>query len=310
MHESVLLHEAVAALAIDKDGLYIDGTFGRGGHSRYLLSQLSSQGRLIVFDKDPQAIEAANQLKEADARVSVVHDSFSHLSEEMAKRGLLGQVSGVLLDLGVSSPQLDEAGRGFSFLKDGPLDMRMNTQRGLSAADWINEADQDEIRLVLSKYGEEKFAGLIAKKIVERRAQQSFERTLELSMFIEGVIPKKFHKHKHPATRSFQGIRIHINNELADLEALLEHVVPVLKVGGRLSVISFHSLEDRMVKQFIKKQEKGPEVPRNIPLMSIPREAHMVSVGKAVKPSDQEQADNIRARSAILRAAEKVAAHG
>lgn len=308
MHESVLLHEAVAALNIKADGIYVDGTFGRGGHSRYLLSQLSEKGRLIVFDKDEQAIAVAKELAAEDPRVQVEHASFAQMNDVLARAGLAGKVDGILLDLGVSSPQLDQAERGFSFMRDGPLDMRMDQTRGVTAAQWINEAEQYDIRHVLQVYGEEKFAGLIAKHVVEARAKKPFERTLELAQLIAEVIPARAReKGKHPATRSFQALRIQINGELEDLQNLLDGVVPVLAEAGRLVVISFHSLEDRIVKHFIREQEKGPQLPRYIPVSTTTRGEHLVSVGKAVKAGDDEVSSNTRARSAVMRVAEKVA---
>ncbi|CAA0114354.1 Ribosomal RNA small subunit methyltransferase H [BD1-7 clade bacterium] len=305
MHQSVLLQESVDALITKADGFYVDGTFGRGGHSRAILSSLGDNGRLLGFDKDPQAVEYA-VAEITDDRFELWHGSFAEMRQEVEARGRLGQLNGILLDLGVSSPQLDQADRGFSFMNDGPLDMRMDTSAGETAAEWLNRADQRDIRYVLKVYGEEKFAGLIAKKIVDRRDQQPFERTLDLADFIEQIIPKSVKLKKHAATRSFQAIRIHINQELNDLERLLSDVVDMLAPGGRLVVISFHSLEDRIVKQFIRAQERGPVIPRNIPISTIARDPHLVSVGKAVKAADAEVSENVRSRSAIMRIAEKV----
>ncbi|CAA0083803.1 Ribosomal RNA small subunit methyltransferase H [BD1-7 clade bacterium] len=305
MHQSVLLQESVDALITKADGFYVDGTFGRGGHSRAILGSLGDNGRLLGFDKDPQAVEyAAAEI--SDDRFELWHGSFAEMRQEVDARGQLGQLNGILLDLGVSSPQLDQADRGFSFMNDGPLDMRMDTSAGETAAEWLNRADQGDIRYVLKVYGEEKFAGLIAKKIVDRRDQQPFERTLDLADFIEQIIPKSVKLKKHAATRSFQAIRIHINQELDDLQRLLADVVDMLAPGGRLVVISFHSLEDRIVKQFIRAQERGPVIPRNIPISTIARDPHLVSVGKAVKAADAEVSENVRSRSAIMRIAEKV----
>lgn len=309
MHESVLLHESVAALNISAAGVYVDGTFGRGGHSSEILKQLSEQGMLIAFDKDLTAIEYAQQEFKGETRLFLNHGSFAEMKESIQRYNKVGEVQGILLDLGVSSPQLDESERGFSFMRDGPLDMRMDCTRGETAAEWINRAKVEEIRHVLQVYGEERFASLIARRIVERREEKLFERTLDLARFIAGVIPNKAQeKGKHPATRSFQAIRIYINGELDDLESLLKDVVSILQVGGRLVVISFHSLEDRIVKQFIRDQERGPQLPRNIPLINIKREEHLVRVGKAIKASAAEVDINVRSRSAILRVAEKVAA--
>ncbi|MCY4044498.1 MAG: 16S rRNA (cytosine(1402)-N(4))-methyltransferase RsmH [Cellvibrionales bacterium] len=307
MHESVLLQEAVAALSIKADGFYVDGTFGRGGHSRVILESLSDQGRLLAIDKDNEAISYANATFGGDQRFLICHGTFASIQTLVESQGKLGKVDGVLLDLGVSSPQLDVADRGFSFLKDGPLDMRMNDKVGETAADWLQSADQSEIRRVFWEYGEEKFSGLIAKKIVERRVHKPFETTLDLANFIKDIIPNKFHQKKHPATRCFQAIRMHINNELGDIEAFLSSILSVLKVGGRLVVISFHSLEDRLIKRFIKNEERGPQLPKHIPIRDIPRPPHFVSVGKAIKPSAIECEGNVRARSAVMRIAEKVA---
>ena len=310
MHYSVLLQESLAALAINADGLYVDGTFGRGGHTAEVLKRLSIEGRLIAFDKDISAIEFGQKKFSDDSRLALKHGSFSEMKEVVDALGLLGKVDGILLDLGVSSPQLDESERGFSFLRDGPLDMRMDNTSGQSVADWLAGAEQWEIKKVLHVYGEEKFAALIAKKIVERRDDQPFIRTLDLANFIEAVIPKKVQakSKKHAATRSFQALRIHINKELYDLECLLADVLSILKPGGRLAVISFHSLEDRIVKHFVRDQEKGPQLPRNIPIIELKREEHMSSIGKAVKASVEELDVNVRSRSAVLRVAEKVAA--
>lgn len=309
MHESVLLHQAVAALNIKADGIYVDGTFGRGGHSRVLLSHLSDKGRLFVFDKDEQAIAAAKALQAEDARVHVVHGSFSSMRTELENAGVAACVDGILLDLGVSSPQLDQAERGFSFMRDGPLDMRMDQSQGETVADWINRAEQYDIRRVLQVFGEEKFAALIAKHIVQRREKKPFTRTRELAELISEVIPARAkEKGKHPATRSFQALRIHINGELEDLQSMLADTPAMLAEGGRLVVISFHSLEDRIVKHFIREQEQGPQVPRYIPITSVARDAHLRSVGKAIKANEEEIAMNVRSRSAVMRVAEKVAA--
>lgn len=309
MHESVLLHETISALNISAEGVYVDGTFGRGGHSSEVLRKLSAKGRLLGFDKDPTAIAHAQENFANEHRLTMHHCSFSEMKQRINELGLLGQVDGILLDLGVSSPQLDESERGFSFLRDGPLDMRMDSSAGQTAAEWINTAEQHDIKHVLRVYGEENFAALIAKKVVERRETQPFERTVDLAEFIEAIIPKRVQQgqKKHAATRSFQAIRIFINRELEDLELLLGDVVSILKPGGRLVVISFHSLEDRIVKHYIREQERGPVIPRNIPIINIQRDAHMKRASKAIKASDVEVDENVRSRSAIMRAAEKVA---
>jgi len=303
-HDSVLLNEAVDALVVDPDGCYVDGTFGRGGHSRVILSRLSSKGRLLVIDKDPQAIAYAHEHFGDDERVIIGHASFAELKDLAAAHGLENGVTGVLLDLGVSSPQLDDPERGFSFTQDGPLDMRMDTSRGQSAAEWIAEAPEEEISTVLKEYGEERFARRMAKAIVVERAQRPFTRTAHLADVIKQANPA-WEKGKNPATRAFQGIRIFINRELDDLALVLDQAVDLLADKGRLVVISFHSLEDRIVKKFIHKQEKGEPLPRHLPIMQDQIDQRLKRVGKAVKASEQELKDNVRARSAIMRIAER-----
>lgn len=303
-HISVLLDEALNGLAVQPDGLYVDGTFGRGGHSRAILSRLSKEGRLIGFDKDPEAIRVGTQLAAEDGRFVVVRRSFADMAEELRQRGLHGQVNGVLLDLGVSSPQLDDAERGFSFLNDGPLDMRMDPAQGQSAAEWINTADEADIATVLKEYGEERFSRRMARAIVMRRAEQPFIRTADLAEVIKVANPA-WEKHKHPATRAFQGIRIFINRELEDLADGLKAALDVLAPGGRLVVISFHSLEDRLVKHFMRREAKGAPIPRGLPIREIDIPISINLVGKAIKPSPEEVAGNPRARSAMLRIAEK-----
>lgn len=303
-HISVLLDEALNGLAVQPDGLYVDGTFGRGGHSRAILSRLSKEGRLIGFDKDPEAIRVGTQLAADDGRFVVVRRSFADMAEELRQRGLHGQVNGVLLDLGVSSPQLDDAERGFSFLNDGPLDMRMDPAQGQSAAEWINTADEADIATVLKEYGEERFSRRMARAIVMRRAEQPFTRTADLAEVIKVANPA-WEKHKHPATRAFQGIRIFINRELEDLADGLKAALDVLAPGGRLVVISFHSLEDRLVKHFMRREAKGAPIPRGLPIREIDIPISINLVGKAIKPSTEEVAGNPRARSAMLRIAEK-----
>lgn len=303
-HVSVLLNEALEGLAVRPQGLYIDGTFGRGGHSRAILRQLSEGGQLLGFDKDPEAIRVGNQLAAEDGRFVVVQRSFAELAEEARARGLHGKVDGVLLDLGVSSPQLDDPLRGFSFLNDGPLDMRMNPAVGQSAAQWINSAAEADIATVLWEYGEERFSRRMARAIVERRAEQPFSRTADLAEVIKQANPA-WEKHKHPATRAFQGIRIFINRELEDLSAGLQAALEVLAPGGRLAVISFHSLEDRQVKQFMRREAKGAPLPRDLPVRDADIQVSLKLIGKAIKPSAAEVAANPRARSAVLRVAEK-----
>ncbi|RHW22901.1 16S rRNA (cytosine(1402)-N(4))-methyltransferase RsmH [Pseudomonas jilinensis] len=303
-HISVLLDEALEGLAVRPDGLYVDGTFGRGGHSRAILARLSREGRLIGFDKDPEAIRAGTELAAEDGRFVVVKRSFAELAEELRARALDGQVNGILLDLGVSSPQLDDPARGFSFLNDGPLDMRMDPDSGQSAADWVNSASESDIATVLKEYGEERFSRRMARAIVERRAQTPFTRTADLAEVIKQANPA-WEKHKHPATRAFQGIRIFINRELADLEQGLKAAVEMLAPGGRLAVISFHSLEDRLVKQFMRREAKGEPLPRDLPVRDVDIPTRLKLQGKAIKPSAAEVAANPRARSAVLRIAER-----
>ncbi|WP_318451676.1 16S rRNA (cytosine(1402)-N(4))-methyltransferase RsmH [Photobacterium leiognathi] len=309
-HVSVLLHESVDGLAIKPDGIYIDGTFGRGGHSRLILSQLGENGRLYSIDRDPQAIAEAQKIN--DPRFEIIHGPFSGMEKYMKERDLIGRVDGVLLDLGVSSPQLDDAERGFSFMRDGPLDMRMDPTSGQSAAEWLAEAEADDIAWVLKEFGEERFAKRIARGIVEHRENPEKEpltRTRQLASLIAEVSPFK-DKHKHPATRSFQAIRIYINSELDEIQTALNGAVNILAPEGRLSVISFHSLEDRMVKRFIRKESKGPEVPAGLPLteeqIKALGSAALKTVGKAIKPSQTELGHNTRARSSVLRLAERL----
>ncbi|AUX73689.1 16S rRNA (cytosine(1402)-N(4))-methyltransferase RsmH [Erwinia pyrifoliae] len=306
-HTTVLLDEAVNGLNIKPDGIYIDGTFGRGGHSRLILSQLGEHGRLFAIDRDPQAIAAAAEI--TDPRFTIIHGPFSALAEYAEQRGLTGKIDGILLDLGVSSPQLDDAERGFSFMRDGPLDMRMDPTRGLSAAEWLLKAEESDISFVLKTFGEERFARRIARAIVERNREQPMTRTKELADVIYAATPVK-DKFKHPATRSFQAIRIWVNSELEEIEQALKGALSALAAGGRLSVISFHSLEDRIVKRFMREQSRGPQVPHGLPMT----EAQLSSMGgrqlKALgkmMPGESEVADNPRARSSVLRIAERTA---
>lgn len=307
-HTSVLLDEAVNGLNIRDNGIYIDGTFGRGGHSRLILSQLGPEGRLIAIDRDPQAIEAAKSI--TDLRFSIVHGPFSDLAHYVRELDLVGCINGILLDLGVSSPQLDDPERGFSFMRDGPLDMRMDPSRGLSAAEWLMKASADDIAWVLKTFGEERFAKRLAKAIVERNLTQPMTRTKELADLIANASPFR-EKHKHPATRSFQAIRIYINSELEEIERALDGAHEVLAPEGRLSVISFHSLEDRIVKNFIRQHSRGPQVPAGLPLTEAQLRSMggrtIKSIGKMM-PADAEVAENPRARSSVLRFAEKVKA--
>ncbi|WP_287418549.1 16S rRNA (cytosine(1402)-N(4))-methyltransferase RsmH [Reinekea sp.] len=303
-HETVLLVEAVEAV-LAGEGFYIDGTFGRGGHSRHLLSKVGPTSRLLVIDKDPLAIAEAQRLAAQDSRVTVVQDGFANLAQVVAEQGLTGQVCGVLLDLGVSSPQLDDARRGFSFQNDGPLDMRMNPDEGLSAAEWLTVVKEVDLANVLFQYGDERFSRRIAKAIVAARQEQALTSTTQLAEIIKVAHPKWDHK-RHPATKSFQAIRIFINGELVELEQALNAAIEVLKPGGRLAVIAFHSLEDRAVKHFIRLQANGPELPPGLPIPESDIVRTMRAVGKAIKPSKDEVAVNVRSRSAVLRIAEKL----
>lgn len=306
-HESVLLREAIAELAIKEGGIYVDATFGRGGHSQAILERLGPQGRLLAIDLDPEAIAVAKKPPFlSDARFEIEHASFSELEALISKRGWLGKVDGVLLDLGVSSPQLDDQARGFSFLRDGPLDMRMDPSRGIDAMTWINQADANDIANVLYQYGEERFSRRIARAIVSARETTRIETTTQLAKIIEKANPKK-EKHKHPATRSFQAIRIFINQELAALTQCLPQVLEVLSVGGRMCVISFHSLEDRIVKQFIQREAVGDVYPPHFPIPYDQLKRRLRIVGKSIQASEAELQQNPRARSARLRIAEKLA---
>jgi 16S rRNA (cytosine1402-N4)-methyltransferase len=307
-HRTVLLDEAVDALDITgarADGIYIDGTFGRGGHSRLILSRLSERGRLIGFDKDTQAIATAAQMN--DPRFSIVHDSFATMQEALAEQGI-AQVDGILLDLGISSPQVDDAARGFSFRNDGPLDMRMDTTRGVSAAEWLATVPEQLLEKVVRDYGEERFAFQIAKAIVARRAVEPISGTRQLAAIVAGAV-KTREKGKDPATRTFQAIRIFINKELEDLEAGLVAAYAMLAPGARLSVISFHSLEDRMVKQFLAAKVNLPQPDRRLPIRAVDLPQPLMKLIAKIKPSSEEVDANPRSRSAVLRVAERVGAH-
>jgi 16S rRNA (cytosine1402-N4)-methyltransferase len=307
-HAPVLHDEVIAALAIRPDGNYVDGTYGRGGHARSILAELDDDGRLLVLDRDPQAIADAHESLGADRRVSIVHDDYANLRQIIAEFGLLHRVDGILLDLGVSSPQLDDASRGFSFQHNGPLDMRMNPEQGESAAEWLAREDEARIAQVLWEYGEERHSRRIARRIVETRAARPIDDTATLASIIGSVVPRSKKGH-HPATRSFQAIRIHVNQELAQLQRFLAGVLDILKVGGRLLVISFHSLEDRMVKRFIRAESTPARLPRGLPLRDteIDSAVRLKAVGKAIRAGASEVADNPRARSAVLRVAERAA---
>jgi 16S rRNA (cytosine1402-N4)-methyltransferase len=305
-HESVLLAESIAALDIKPDGVYLDATFGRGGHSTQVLAQLSERGRLIALDRDLTAIEAASSLS-GDKRFSIHHCQFTQMAEVLDTLGLCRELDGILMDLGVSSPQLDESERGFSFLRDGPLDMRMDTSQGMSAAEWLSYAELEDIVSVIKDYGEEKFGRRIAHGILEAREIQPIATTKQLADIVVSSVPK-IDQHKHPATRTFQAIRIHINGELEEIKSGLSTAVEQLKPSGRLAVISFHSLEDRIVKRFMKEQSQGLKVPAGMPLTNEQIDSHKVLrlIGKATKPSANEVEYNPRSRSSVLRVAEKL----
>lgn len=304
-HKAVLLTEAVSGLITDTDGIYIDGTFGRGGHASLILSQLSNTGSLIAVDKDPEACEIARENFSRDVRFEIIQTSFANIRELVEQKKYSGKVAGVLLDLGVSSPQIDNPARGFSFLRDGPLDMRMNPEYGVSAAEWLSTAKENDIARVLKDYGEERYSKRIARAITRARLEKPITRTEQLASIVKDANPA-WEKDKHPATRVFQGIRIFINKELEDLKNVLPDILDVLAVGGRLVVISFHSLEDRIVKRFIRDQEKGKHIPKGFPILEKDIIRRMRSITKAIKSSDHEIKNNIRARSAVMRIAQKV----
>jgi 16S rRNA (cytosine1402-N4)-methyltransferase len=306
-HLSVLYEEALQGLNIRPDGIYIDCTFGRGGHSKGILTQLESTGRLLAFDRDLSAVNStyANELRK-DIRFSLHHGCFSELEAVVKTYSWQGKIDGVLMDLGVSSPQLDDSHRGFSFLREGPLDMRMDSSTGISAAEWLQQVDEQTLIKVLFDYGEERFARRIARAVVERRQYSALETTAELARLIEEVVPKR-EKGKHPATRSFQAIRIEINNELEEIKQGLQQAVNVLKPGGRLVVISFHSLEDRIVKRFIRHESGRKFNPGRLPIKEVDIEQGVLKkVGKAIKAGKQEVQYNPRSRSAVMRVAERV----
>jgi len=303
-HQSVLLDEALESLNIRPSGIYIDATFGRGGHSRAILQQLDEKGRLIAFDQDPEAVAYGREQFAGEPRLTIEHCNFNQVADVVEQYGLTGKIDGVLMDLGVSSPQLDDAERGFSFLRSGPLDMRMDTSRGETARQWLARVKPAELINVLKRYGEEKFAKRIATAIVETREQREIKDTGDLAEIISNAIPVK-EKFKHPATRSFQAIRIFINEELQAVERGLKGAASVLAKGGRLSVISFHSLEDRIVKRFMRDISSRPKLPAGLPVMEADIEVPYRLVGKPVVASEAELEANPRARSARLRVLER-----
>lgn len=303
-HVSVLLHESVDLLIGDRDGLYVDGTYGRGGHSEYLLRGLSSDGRLLALDRDPEAIADAENRFRADSRFSVRQANFADLKIVLEEKDWFGKVDGLLLDLGVSSPQLDIAERGFGFTRDGELDMRMDPYSGISAAKWLATVKEDVLVQVLKDYGEERYAKRIGRAIVTAREQQPILRTLQLAEIVKAAHPR-WERHQHPATRSFQAIRIQINGELSAVQGALAVAADVLRTGGRLAIISFHSLEDRLVKRALRKPVPDPAIPRH-----LPQPAQLLhrwkAIGKPIRASEAEVLSNPRARSAVLRVAERV----
>ena len=306
-HLPVMLQEALAQLAVKRKGIYVDATFGRGGHSRALLQRLDADGRLLAIDRDAEAIESdvARELRQ-DGRFQLFQGCFSELAALVERESLTGQIDGILLDLGVSSPQLDNPDRGFSFLRDGPLDMRMNSRIGPSAADWLAAVAEKELVRVLFEYGEERHARRIAKAIVTRRLAMPIKTTRQLAELIAEASPPT-ERHKHPATRAFQAIRIEINHELDELQAVLQQATQVLKPGGRLVVISFHSLEDRIVKRFIRRESGSKHDPGRLPVKESEIEkGALKKIGASIKAAQQELALNPRARSAVLRTAERV----
>ncbi|QKI88692.1 16S rRNA (cytosine(1402)-N(4))-methyltransferase RsmH [Thiomicrorhabdus xiamenensis] len=304
-HFSVLLQESIDALNIKPDGIYFDCTFGRGGHSRAILDRLGENGKLYAIDQDPQAVAYAHEHFQ-DPRFEIIHGSFEHLDSYCRQRDLLGKVDGVLMDLGVSSPQLDDAQRGFSFMREGPLDMRMNPQEGVSAKEWLQEVDEKTLKLVLQNYGEERFSGRVARVIKEAADAGELNTTKDLAEVVERVLPKK-EKNKHPATRTFQAIRIAVNRELDVLKNVLQGSLEVLAPEGRLAVISFHSLEDRIAKVFIRDQSKIRDLFPDSPVQIEVIEPVLKRIGKPIFPSKDECELNARSRSAVLRIAEKLA---
>jgi 16S rRNA (cytosine1402-N4)-methyltransferase len=304
-HQAVLLEEAINQLSIRKDGLYVDGTFGRGGHCGEILKHLAPEGRLLAIDRDPEAVKVGESLASHDARFLIEHESFGLLRSFLKKHGVFGKVNGILLDLGVSSPQLEDARRGFSFQLDGPLDMRMNPDDSQSAGEWLNSAGEKEIAQVLFRFGEERASRRIARAIVTRRAERPLESTVELAHLIESVVPRRPGS-KHPATQTFQAIRIFINRELDELRNALSEAVDALAVGGRLCVISFHSLEDRIVKRFLRDNSRVDPALARLPVVPKSAEPRLRLPAKAIRASASEIDKNPRARSATLRVGERL----
>ena len=303
-HIPVLLDEVMQALNLKPDAVVVDATYGRGGHSAEILKRLGGAGRLVMLDRDPQAIADAKQRFAGDPRVHVEQARFSRVGQVCGQLGLSGRVNAMLFDLGVSSPQLDDASRGFSFRNAGPLDMRMDPSSGESAADWINRAPESELADVIYQYGEERHSRRIARAIVRARLEAPITDTATLAALVARAVPSR-ERHKDPATRTFQAIRLYINRELDELDAVLPEALRVLAPGGRLAVISFHSLEDRRVKHFIRAEAQGPEIPRGMPAAPVPFIPRVRAVGRAIRASDAEVRRNPRSRSAVLRVAER-----
>jgi 16S rRNA (cytosine1402-N4)-methyltransferase len=306
-HSPVLLAEVLAALEVRDGGRYLDATFGRGGHTAAILERVGRDGRVIAIDRDPEAVRAGREVFAADGRLTLVNSAFSQLSEVAAAAGMLGGLDGVLLDLGVSSPQLDDPSRGFSFMQDGPLDMRMDNQRGITAAEWLARVPEHEIARVIREYGEERFARRIAHGIVAARRQQPITRTLQLAQIIADAVPVR-EPGKHPATRSFQAIRIHVNREFEEIEAALLGALEALAPGGRICAISFHSLEDGIVKRFLQKHSQEDPVYAGLPQIPPHAQPKLRRIGRAIHPDAEEISRNPRSRSAVLRVAQRLAA--
>jgi 16S rRNA (cytosine1402-N4)-methyltransferase len=306
-HTPVLLEEVLAALQVREAGRYLDATFGRGGHTAAILERVGKEGRVVAIDRDPDAIRAGEERFAGDGRLMLVNGPFSQLAQVATQAGLAGGFDGVLLDLGVSSPQLDNSARGFSFAQDGPLDMRMNNASGMTAADWLNRAPEREIARVIREYGEERFAKRIAHAIVNARSQQPLSRTLQFAEIVAAAVPMR-EPGKHPATRTFQAIRIQVNQEFAEIEAALEGSLVALAPQGRVCAISFHSLEDGIVKRFMQKHSQEDPVYAGLPEVPAHARPKLRRIGRAIHPSDAEISRNPRARSSIMRVAERMAA--
>lgn len=305
VHQPVLLAEVLEGLRIRPDGVYVDGTFGRGGHAGAILGQLGPRGRLLAMDRDPEAVQSAERQFGGDPRFEIEQGTFTMLNQVVTQRQLKGQVNGMLLDLGVSSPQLDNPLRGFSFSDDGPLDMRMDPGAGISAAQWLAQASEQDLSEVLRDFGEERYARRIARAIIRARTEAPLRTTRELVELIAAAVPVR-EKNRHPATRSFQAIRIFINRELDELQSVLDEVPDLLARQGRLAVISFHSLEDRIVKRFIRHEYRGESPAPGLPVAGAEHAPRLRPVGKAIRPGREELAHNPRSRSAVLRLAERV----